>query len=146
MARNGDRGLQKLSDESLPSERIRAMQLDADGLLWIGTEAGAAVFAGGQLKAIARTESQTITAILAPGGGRAFMTSEQGTIFDCKESYNGDFSAQAITPADSPLLATDANRRAPLPLTSIAFLDNGLVVGTRSRGLLTIQNHPDGAP
>jgi signal transduction histidine kinase len=139
LARYDGRRVQKLSDDALPSERIRAMQLDGDGRLWVGTDAGAAVFAGGQFKAIAGTQSQTITAIVTAGGGRAFMTSEQGEILDCNLSDNGGSGARAITPADSPLLSVDANRRAPLPLTSLAIVGDSLVVGTHSRGLLAIQ-------
>ncbi|HEY9231017.1 MAG TPA: two-component regulator propeller domain-containing protein, partial [Blastocatellia bacterium] len=117
-----------------------------DGLLWIGTDAGAAVLVNHQFKRVPKTESQAITAIFAPGGGRAFMTGEQGEIFDCWRFSNGSFTVSAITPADSALLSADASGRTPLPITSIAILDGALVVGTRGRGLLRVQTDPNDQP
>src|SRR5581483_4764954 len=140
------RRVQKVSDEALPAERVRALQLDPDGLLWVGTDAGAAVLLDHQFKRLPNTEGQTITAIFAPGGGRAVLTSEQGAIFDCRRSGSDTFAVSAITSADSPLLSLDANGRAPLPLTSIAILDSALVVGTRGRGLLTVQTDRNAVP
>jgi len=146
LAKYDGRRVQKVSDEALPSSHIRTLKLDPEGFLWLGTDAGAAVFTNNQFKRILETEGKTITAIFAPGGGRAFMTSEQGEIFDCWLSDDGHFAGNAITPADSPLLTTDASGHTPLPLTSIAILDNALIVGTRSRGLLQIEqaetDHP----
>ncbi|HJQ22727.1 MAG TPA: two-component regulator propeller domain-containing protein [Blastocatellia bacterium] len=139
LAKYDGRRVQKVSDEALPAERVRALKRDPDGLLWVGTDAGAAVLINNQFKRIPKTEGQTITAIFAPGGGRAFLTSEQGAIFDCRRLSNDAFAVSAITPADSPLLSVDASGRAPLPITSVAILDSALVVGTRGRGLLTVQ-------
>ncbi|HKQ08482.1 MAG TPA: two-component regulator propeller domain-containing protein [Blastocatellia bacterium] len=146
LARYDGRRVQKVSDDALPSERIRALSFDFDGRLWIGTDAGAAVLADNQFKRVPQTESQAITAIAAPGGGRAFMTGERGEIFDCRLLGNGSFAVSAITPADTPLLSTDANGHAPLPITSMAAFDNALVVGTRGRGLLRVQTDRNDAP
>ncbi|MFL6277563.1 MAG: two-component regulator propeller domain-containing protein [Blastocatellia bacterium] len=146
LAKYDGRRVQKVSDEALPSERIRALQFDSDGRLWIGTDAGAAVLADNQFKRVPQTESQAITAIVTPGGGRAFMTGEPGEIFDCRLSGNGSFAVSAITPADTPLLSTDANGHAPLPITSLAAFDNALIVGTRGRGLLRVQTDRNDAP
>ncbi|HEY9231928.1 MAG TPA: two-component regulator propeller domain-containing protein, partial [Blastocatellia bacterium] len=74
LAKYDGRRVQKVSDEALPAEHIRALKFDPDGLLWIGTDAGAAVLVNHQFKRVPKTESQAITAIFAPGGGRAFMT------------------------------------------------------------------------
>ena len=140
LAKYDGRRVQKVSDEALPTERTRALTLDPEGRLWVGTDAGAAVLVDHQFKRVPKTEGRTITAIFAPGGGRAFITSEQGEIFDCRWwSSLESLSVKVITPADSPLLAIDANGRAPLPITSVAILDSALVVGTRGRGLLTVR-------
>lgn len=139
LARYDGRRVQKISDEAIPSERVRALKCDPEGRLWVGTDAGAAVLADNQFKRVAKTDGQTITAIFAPGGGRALMTSEQGELVDCWLLDDGGFAVSAVTPADSLLLASDAGGHTPLPLTSLAILDNAVVVGTRSRGLLKVE-------
>jgi signal transduction histidine kinase len=146
LAKYDGRRVQKVSDEALPSEHIRVLKFDREGTLWLGTDAGAAVLVNNQFKRILKTEGRNITAIFAPGGGRAWMTSAQGEVFDCRMSREGALTIQAITPADSPLLSVDASGHAALELTSLALLDNRLVVGTHSRGLLQIEQAENDRP
>jgi signal transduction histidine kinase/ligand-binding sensor domain-containing protein len=146
LAKYDGRRVQKVSDEALPSSHIRVLTLDPAGMLWLGTDAGAAVFTNNQFKRIPKTEDRNITAILAPGGGRAWMTSAQGEVFDCRLNPEGELKIRIITPADSPLLSVDGNGRAPLELTSLASVDQQLIVGTHSRGLLEIEPSENDRP
>jgi ligand-binding sensor domain-containing protein len=146
LAKYDGRRVQKVSDEALTSEHIRVLKFDREGTLWLGTDAGAAVLANHQFKPIPKTEGRNVTAICAPGGGRAWMTSAQGDVFDCRMSREGALTIQAITPADSSLLSVDGSGRTPLELTSLAWLDNRLIVGTHSRGLLQIEQAENDRP
>lgn len=146
LARYDGRRVQKVSDEALTTEHMRALKFDPAGRLWIGTDAGAVILDGDQFKPVPKTEARTITAIITPAAGRALMTSGQGEIFDCRRLDNGDLAVRAVTPADSPLLTTDAGGRTPLPLTSLTMLDHALIVGTHSRGLLQVERADNDRP
>jgi signal transduction histidine kinase/ligand-binding sensor domain-containing protein len=139
LAKYDGRRIQKIVVDALPTGRVRALKVDSDGDLWIGTDAGAARFIAGEFKPVAETEGKTITAIMLPERGRAVMASDQGTVFDCSTKTDGSLAIQTIEPRDSALLSIDAASHLPLQLTSLASIDNLLIVGTHSRGLISIE-------
>jgi signal transduction histidine kinase len=131
------RRIQRLATEGILAGRVRAIRVDVDGTLWVGTDEGAARIVRGEIKPIAETEGKTITAIINPERGRAMLATAQGVVFDCAANPDGSLRSQTIGPEDHPLLNVDQG--APLQLTSLALAGNTLVVGTRSRGLLSVE-------
>ncbi len=132
------RRIQKIATDGPAAARVLALKLDRDAVLWIGTDAGAARLINGEIKPIPETRDSAVTAIITPEAGRAMMTSEQGEIFECATVRDGALAVRKIKPEDHPLLTIESRGHAPLRLTSLALIDNTLIVGTRSRGLLAI--------
>ncbi|HXG66570.1 MAG TPA: two-component regulator propeller domain-containing protein [Blastocatellia bacterium] len=131
--------IQKVVTDGPAAGRVRVLKFDSGGTLWVGTDSGAGRLVNGQFTPIAETAGKSITAIITPGGGRVVMTCEQGIVFDCRASQDGAFAVRAFGPEEHSLLSIDANGRNPLHLTSLALLNNMLLIGTRSRGLLAIE-------
>ncbi len=132
------RRIQKTTTDGPAAARVLALKLDPDRVLWMGTDAGAARIINGEIKSIPETRDRAVTAIITPERGRAMMTSEQGEIFDCATARDGSLAVHQIKPDDHPLLTIESRGHAPLRLTSLALIDNTLIVGTRSRGLIAI--------
>ena len=139
LARYDGRRIHKIVAEGLPDGRVRAIKLAGDGVLWIGTDSGATRLVGGEFKPIAETAGKSITAILAPDPGRAFLASEQGSIFSCSIRPDGSLAIRIVKSEDYPLLQIDSASHSPLTLTSLALVGNTLLVGTHSRGLLAVE-------
>jgi signal transduction histidine kinase/ligand-binding sensor domain-containing protein len=138
LAKYDGRRTQALTVEGLRSRRVLALRLDQDGTLWVGTESGAGLLLpGGEFRAVDETAGKVITAIITPERGRAVLASEEGVIFDCRRGENDSLSIKTIP--EKPLESADFERPGPLNLTSLAMKDGVLYVGTRSRGVITIE-------
>ena len=131
--------VQKAATDGPASRRVLALRFDREGALWVGTDSGAVWLNRGNIISVPETEDKTITAIITPDARRAVMTSSQGEIFYCSTGTDGQISVRTIGPQDNPLLSIDSDRRIPLPLTSLALVNQTIVVGTRSRGLLRVE-------
>ncbi|HJQ69306.1 MAG TPA: two-component regulator propeller domain-containing protein [Blastocatellia bacterium] len=131
------RRIQRLATEGMLAGRVRAIKVDPDGVLWVGTDEGAARIVRGEIRPIAETEGKTITAIITPERGRGVIATAQGALFDCSTNPDGSLAVQTIGREDHPLLNIDQG--APLQLTSLAVAGGRLLVGTRSRGVLSIE-------
>ena len=138
LAKYDGRRIQKMVVGALPAGRVRALKLDSDGVLWVGTDGGAARLVAGECKPIAETEGKAVTAIILPQRDRAVMVSEQGTVFDC------------LTKTDGRLPCKQSSRETArfstlIPVAARRFnyqsrvIDKSLIVGTHSRGLLSIE-------
>ena len=138
LAKYDGRRTQTVTLEGLASKRVIALKLALDGVLWVGTDAGAGVLVNGQFRVINETAGNAITSIITPERGRAILASEQGSIFDCRTGADGSFSIKTIP--EKPLESADFERPGPLNLTSLAMKDNVLYIGTRSRGVISIEN------
>ena len=136
LAKYDGRRTQAIAAESLSAKRVLALKLDYDGVLWVGTESGATRLVGGQFRFIDETAGKVITSIITPERGRAILASEEGVIFDCRA--NADDSLSIKTIPGKPLESADFERPGPLNLTSLALKDDRLYVGTRSRGVISI--------
>lgn len=118
------------------SSRILALQTDQAGGLWIGTDAGAARLIAGRFEVISEIAGNSITSIVTPEPGRVLLTTERGNIFECRLEANGSRHTRPLL--NQPLESADREHPGPLPLTSVALLNNQVMVGSLSRGLLTI--------
>lgn len=134
LAKYDGRRTQAINAEGLPQGRVLALKLDAEGTLWIGTEAGATRFTGGEFLPILETAGQAVTAIITPERGRVVLSSEQGMIFDCRVENR---ALNVTTLPREPLSSVDVDRPGRLQLTSLAVMNGTLYAGTRSRGLLS---------
>ena len=132
------RRIQRIAVEGPASSRILSLKIDRDGVLWMGTDQGAARIVNGQIKRIAETQQSGVTAIITSNNGEAMMTTDQGEIFACVPKPDGSLSVQRVSPDDHQLLTIESRGHKPLRLTSLALLDHALIVGTRSRGLISI--------
>jgi signal transduction histidine kinase/ligand-binding sensor domain-containing protein len=139
------RRVQRVAADGPASARVLALKLDTARTLWIGTDSGAARLIDGEVKPIPETQASAVTAIITPEAGRALMATAQGEIIDCSTSRDGSLVVHKLKPEDHPLLTIESRGRAPLPLTSLALIDDVLIVGTRSRGLLAINSSLAGA-
>jgi len=130
---------------------VLALQTDAGGALWIGTEAGAARFSEGKFQAIKETVGQSISSIIVAESNRVLMSSEQGQIFQSSIGVTGTSgstivgSAERAEPTittralfDRPLENADKDRPGPLVITSLNWTNNKLLAGTLGRGLVEI--------
>ena len=136
LAKYDGRRVQAVNAVGLPQGRVLALRLDADGALWVGTEAGATVLMNGEFRPLLETAGQAITAIVAPERGRVVLASEQGLIYDCRTEGTRPFVVHTIP--DEPLMSAAVDKPGRLNLTSLAFVNNTLYAGTRSRGVLSI--------
>jgi signal transduction histidine kinase len=138
LAKYDGRRTQTVTVEGLMSKRVMALKLDQDGALWVGTETGAGVLVDGEFRAIEETAGKAITSIITPERGRAILASEQGVIFDCRKGADNSLKLKTIP--EKPLESADFERPGPLNLTSLAMKDGVLYIGTRSRGVISIEN------
>jgi signal transduction histidine kinase len=139
LAKYDGRRTQVLTIEGLISKRVLALKLDEDGVLWVGTEDGAGAFFDGEFSLISETTGKTITAIITPERGRAILASEQGSIYDCRINADKSFSVKTIP--EKPLTSADFDRPGALNLTSLAMKGGVLYIGTRSRGVIAVENN-----
>ena len=139
--------------QTLPTGRVLALQTDKDGAMWIGTDTGAARFNGGDLIKVNETSGQTITAIVTDQSGSAFMTSEQGRVYESRARVvttvntgltDSETTTTSRTVIDSrellgqPLESSDGPGK--LLITSLNVANGRIFIGTHSRGVLEIAN------
>lgn len=138
LARFDGRRTQAINDPALPTGRVLALETDSDGALWVGTEAGAARLLNGSFESIGQTLGQTVSSIIAPEAKRVLIGTEQGQIFDCHVASDNTLRVDALLA--TPLQSADRDRPGPLIITSLAMVNNKVLAGTHSRGVLAIEN------
>jgi len=136
LAKYDGRRTQKIVHPGLPGTQIRALKADRNGVLWVGTDSGAARVIAGEFRAIPETAGQAITTIVSREHGPTLLATEQGHIFTLENNSDGTVRVKSIGPKDTALLRLASD--APLPLTSLAIANDGIIIGTRGRGLLTM--------
>jgi len=117
---------------------VLSLLTDASGILWIGTDNGAARMIEGNVRVVKGLEGQTINAMIEPENGRIVIASEQGMVFECRAKADGGVEVKPLLA--QPLESADRDRPGPLPLTSLTFAHDKLFAGSLSRGLLAIEN------
>lgn len=118
------------------SPKILALESDQWGGLWVGTETGAARMFEGKFEVISEIAGNSITSIVTPEAGRVLLTTERGNIFECRLETNGQRHTAPLL--NQPLESADREHPGPLAFTSVALLNNQVMAGSMSRGLLTI--------
>lgn len=136
LARYDGRRVQKIP--SLLSRPVLDVEFDQSGTAWIATYSGAARLIRGEAEAVRETEGDSIRAI-ATAAGRVVLLGERSALYDCRVDAAGSLRTRTIDQRDSPLLEVgrDGNRKT-IELTSAFMVDDRLLVGTHSRGLLSL--------
>jgi signal transduction histidine kinase/ligand-binding sensor domain-containing protein len=137
LARYDGRRIQTVTDEGLAGPRTRALRVDAGGALWVAADGGAYVRAAGS-QSFVRVEEmrgRSVRAVIAPSAGRALFATSDGFVFDCKLNGDGTVSARQV----GERMTIAAGKSQQLMLTSLALAGETVVVGTRGRGLMTIE-------
>jgi signal transduction histidine kinase len=118
------------------SSRILALQSDQNGGLWVGTETGAARLLQDRVEVITEVAGNSITSIATPEPGRVLLTTERGNIFDCRVDASGLRHTAPLL--NQPLESADRDHPGPLAFTSVTLLNNQILAGSMSRGVVTI--------
>jgi signal transduction histidine kinase/ligand-binding sensor domain-containing protein len=132
------RRIQKIAaDGPLANSRILALTTGKPGDIWAGTANGAYLLSDAGIVVVPETTASEITSIVATDINSAILSSSQGEIFNCEHSTDG-FKVHRIGPEQLPLLTIESRGRAPLGINCLTIVKGTLIVGTRGRGLLAI--------
>jgi signal transduction histidine kinase/ligand-binding sensor domain-containing protein len=159
LARYDGRRIQTVSEEGLASRRILALRFDAQGTLWIGTDGGALVrLPSGEFRALNELTGKSVTALAttnAGESGRTILATVDGSIFECAgcdgRTLNlkpiAEWPARDVAATDgvqanpsAPRNATNLRDLATQEVTSVVVENGTVLVGTRRRGLLIVEN------
>jgi signal transduction histidine kinase/ligand-binding sensor domain-containing protein len=137
LARYDGRRIQTVTDEGLAGPRVHALKLDAGGALWVGADGGAyARRAGSQtFVRVEETRDKSVMAVATPSAGRALLVTADGLVLDSRLNEDGTLTTRQV----GERLTVAAGKSQPLQLTSLALKGETVVVGTRGRGLMTVE-------
>jgi ligand-binding sensor domain-containing protein len=138
LAKFDGRRTQTITISGLAAGRVIALQSDQTGAIWVGTQTGAARMFWGHFDVVTETLGQTVTTIIAPDPGRVLLATEQGNIYETRTAADGSIQTKSLL--TQPLESADREHPGPLVITSLAVINNKLVAGSMSRGLLTIED------
>ncbi|MBX7221011.1 MAG: hypothetical protein K1Y36_13770 [Blastocatellia bacterium] len=138
LAKYDGRRIQKIVADGLPANRVNVLMLDRRGTLWIGTDSGLARLVQGEFKALTETAGFAITDIVCGQDGQVAATGSKGTFFSIAVDSTGIPAVRSIGPKDNAFLKNDGADANPIGLTSLTWLENRFLLGTRSRGLLEL--------
>jgi signal transduction histidine kinase/ligand-binding sensor domain-containing protein len=138
LARYDGRRVQSVTTEGLAGPRVRALAVGPDGALWVGADSGAFVRPPGaqEFRRVEETRDKRVLAIAAaPEPGRALLATGDGLLYDCALGPEGLMVVNSVTRQ----LTVAAGKPQPVELPSVGLLGETVVVGTRGRGLMTIE-------
>jgi signal transduction histidine kinase/ligand-binding sensor domain-containing protein len=114
--------------------KILALKTEPSRTLWVGTTQGAFFFEGNKFRLIEETKNIPITSILI--SGKIFLATDEGVIFSVtRDERANTFTSERIP--SHPLRGSDGK---PLDITSLAQVGDKIIAGTRSRGILIVEN------
>ena len=125
LAKFDGRQVQKIAVENLGAQIIYALATTADGSLWIGTDKGAARLFDNKFFVVSPTVNKPITAILIRDNSVFLSCSD--TIY--KAQIGGENS-----------LDVSIVLQQPLEISSLATDGENLLLGSRGRGLIRLEN------
>ncbi|MDT5268069.1 MAG: hypothetical protein QOH49_255 [Acidobacteriota bacterium] len=138
LARYDGRRVQSVTSEGLAGPRVRALAVGADGALWVGANSGAFVRPPGaqEFRRIEEARDKIVLAVAAADEtGRALLSTADGLVFDCRLGVDGSLSARQL----GERLTVAAGKAQSVELSSLAMAGGTVVVGTRGRGLMTLE-------
>ncbi|HEX8335951.1 MAG TPA: two-component regulator propeller domain-containing protein, partial [Pyrinomonadaceae bacterium] len=145
LARYDGRRVQSVTSEGLAGPRVRALAVGPDGALWVGADSGAFVRPPGsqEFRRVEETRGRVVLAVAAePGPGRALLSTADGLVYGCALGADGLLVVNSI----SKQLTAASGKTQPVELSGVALIGDTVVVGTRGRGLMTIERGGGGAP
>jgi signal transduction histidine kinase/ligand-binding sensor domain-containing protein len=142
LARYDGRRVQSVTSEGLAGPRVRALAVGADGALWVGADSGAFVRPPGsqEFRRVEETRGKSVLSVVAPAPGRALLSTADGLVYDCALGPEGLLVVNSI----ARQLTVASGKPQPIELSSVEVLGETIVVGTRGRGLMTVERGPDG--
>ncbi|HEX5706346.1 MAG TPA: two-component regulator propeller domain-containing protein [Pyrinomonadaceae bacterium] len=150
LARYDGRRTQTVTEEGLASRQITALRFDEAGALWVGTDAGAFVRApAGRFRLVSETKGERVAGIAVGSRGRAVIATAAGLLLDCQlqpdDTVNVARLAERLTFAPPATNAASATASTPsnkpaFELTGLAVAGERVYVGTRGRGLMTVEH------
>ncbi len=133
LARFDGRRIQNFSLGSPDADRVLALKATASGELWIGTRAGALIYADNRFQPIDGTQNIGITSILL--GQEAFLGTDTGLVFRVKaDALRGPV---ARTASSGTIQADDGS---PLGITAILGNEARLLAATTGRGVFSVDD------
>lgn len=131
LSRFDGRRVQNFSLGNPEADRISVLKTASTGELWIGTRAGAFIYANGRFNSISGMENLPVTAILL--GGTNYLGTETGRLFVVLPAEDGFLTAQSVSP--SPLGSQDGK---PFVVTDVATIQGRIVASSSGGGVFEI--------
>ncbi|MFL6333691.1 MAG: two-component regulator propeller domain-containing protein [Pyrinomonadaceae bacterium] len=138
LARYDGRRVQSVTSEGLAGPRVHALAVGSDGSLWAGAGSGAYVRPPGsqEFRRVEEVRGKSVLSVaVADEPGRALISTGDGLVFDCRLDAHGSPSARQL----GERLTVAAGKAQSVELSSIAQAGGLIVVGTRGRGLMTLE-------
>jgi signal transduction histidine kinase len=137
LARYDGRRVQSVTSEGLAGPRVRALAVGSDGALWAGADGGAFVRPPGsqEFRRVEEARGKSVLAAVADEPGRALLSTADGVVFECRLGPDGSPTARQL----GERLTVAAGKPQPVELSSLASAGGAVVVGTRGRGLVTLE-------
>src|SRR5215213_1854941 len=142
LARYDGRRVQSVTSEGLAGPRVRALAVGPDGALWVGADSGAFVRPPGsqEFRRVEDVRGKAVLSVVAGEPGRALLSTADGLVYGCVLEPNGPLYANTA----ARQMTAAAGKPQPIEVSSVLMLGETVVVGTRGRGLMTIERGPDG--
>jgi signal transduction histidine kinase/streptogramin lyase len=137
LARYDGRRVQSVTSEGLAGPRVRALAVGPDGALWVGADGGAFVRPPGsqEFRRVEEARGKLVLAVVADEPGRALLSTGDGLVFECRLGPDGALSARQL----GERITVAAGKTQTVELSSLTSAGGAVVVGTRGRGLVTLE-------
>lgn len=138
LAKFDGRRTQTTNITGLVAGRVLTLQSDQSGALWIGTETGAARMLWGRFDVVKETVGQAVDTLIVPENGRVLMATEQGNVYESRVAADNSFQTKSLL--TQPLQSADRENPGPLQITSLAVVNEKILAGSLSRGVLALED------
>ena len=137
LARYDGRRVQSVTSEGLAGPRVRALAVGADGALWVGADGGAFVRPPGsqEFRRVEEARGKSVLAVVADEPGRALLSTADGLVFESRLGPDGSLATRQL----GERITVAAGKTQAVELSSLASSGGAVIVGTRGRGLVTLE-------